>query len=284
MGYRVDYHTHLEKGPYTAAWLDRFVAAARQKQLQELGTSEHLCDFYEGQAASGRWWQGEKEELDRQHAESWWRSRPRYHLDEYVSFIRSQRPQGLALRLGLEADYFPGSRETLAHLLAAYPWDYVLGSVHWLDGWGFDHMDRLERWEGRDVDAAYRRYFQLLAEAAGTGLFDSMSHPDLVKVAGQRPSFDLNPLYEETARALATAGVAVEISTGGLRKPMAELYPAEPFLRLCHSYGVPISLASDAHTPDDVGRDLDRAIELARRCGYTHACRFVRRQRELVAL
>ncbi len=284
MGYRADYHTHLEKGPYTAEWLGRFVATAHRGRLQELGTSEHLCDFYEGQAASGRWWQGEAEILDRQHAESWWRKRPRCHLDEYVSFVRGQCPDGLTLRLGIEADYFPGSTESLAHLLAAYPWDYVLGSVHWLGGWGFDHLNRLERWQVRDIDQVYRRYFRLLVEAAETGLFDSMAHPDVVKVAGFRPTFDPGQLYEETARALAAAGVAVEVSTAGLRRPVAELYPAEPFLRACCTHGVPITLASDAHVPEDVGRDLDRAIEMARRCGYTHACRFVRRQRELVEL
>jgi histidinol-phosphatase (PHP family) len=281
---RVDYHVHLEHGPYAAAWLEEFLQIARQRGLQELGVSEHLCDFYEGQAASGRWWEVEPNAADREHARAWWRGRPRHHLDDYVAFVRGARPEGIALRLGLEADYFPGQEDPLGHLLGAYPWDYILGSVHWLGAWGFDHLSRLESWAGRDVDAVYRRYFALLSQAVRSGLFDVLAHPDLVKIAGYRPSFDLTPLYGETARALARAGVAVEVSTAGLRKPVHEIYPAEPFLRLCREHDVPITLASDAHQPAHVGWEAEAAVALARRCGYTHACRFVRRQREEMPL
>ncbi len=282
--FRADYHVHIEKGPYTSTWLEQFAQVARERGLQEIGCSEHLCDFCEGQAASGCWWEVEADAADREHARTWWRGRRRGHLDDYVSFVRGARPEGLALRLGLEVDYFPGAEGPLGHLLEAYPWDYVLGSVHWLGAWGFDHLNRLESWAGRDVDAVYRRYFALLARAAGSGLFDVIAHPDLVKIAGHRPSFDLTPLYTETARALAAAGVAVEVSTAGLRKPVGEIYPAEPFLRLCREHGVPIALASDAHEPAQVGWEVEAAVELARRCGYTHCCRFVRRTREEMPL
>lgn len=284
MNFRADYHVHLEKGPYTAEWLGQFVAAARRQGLHEMGLSEHLHDLYEGPAASGRWWEEETDPEDREFARAWWQARPRYHLDEYVALVRSARPEGLALRLGIEVDYFPSAAGPLRHLLAAYPWDYVLGSVHWLGGWGFDHLDRLESWQGRDVDAVYRRYGALLMEAAGSGLFDIMAHPDVIKLAGYRPSYDLTPWYDEVARAFAAAGVAVEVSTAGLRRPCAEIYPAEPFLRRCREHGVPITLASDAHRPEDVGRDLEAAVTMARRCGYTHACRFIRREREEMPL
>jgi histidinol-phosphatase (PHP family) len=201
-----------------------------------------------------------------------------------VSFVRAARLDGVTLRLGLEVDYFPRAEEGLRRLLAAYPLDFVLGSVHWLDGWGFDHLSRVERWQGRDVDEVYRRYFAELGRAARSGLFDVIAHPDLVKVAGHRPAFDPTPLYEEAARALAAAGVAAEVSTAGLRKPVHEIYPAEPFLRLLRQHDVPITLASDAHRPEDVGRDFAASVALARRCGYTRICRFVQRRREEVEL
>jgi histidinol-phosphatase (PHP family) len=280
MPFLADYHVHLEKGPYTAAWLSRFVTVARRRGLCELGLTEHLCDFYEGQEASGTWWAGAPAGEDRDYSRRWWQGRPRRSLEEYFALIKASCPAGITLRLGVEVDYFPASEASLRRLLAAYPFDLVLGSVHWLDGWGFDHLDRLERWQDRDVDAVYRRYFAELGRAARSGLFDVLAHVDLIKIAGYRPAFDLTPLYAEAARTIAAAGVAVEVSTAGLRKPVQEIYPAEPFLRLLHEHGVPITLASDAHTPEDVGRDFDAAVALARRCGYEHVCRFVQRRRE----
>ncbi|MGB9723006.1 MAG: PHP domain-containing protein [Chloroflexia bacterium] len=285
MAFRADYHVHLENGPYTPEWLGAFLQVARRRGLQELGFSEHLHDFYEGQEASGRWWEEDPDPLERGYAERWWRARPRHRLDEYAAFIQSAREHSaLPLRLGLEVDYFPGREEALRRLLAAYPLDFTLGSVHWLGAWGFDHLNRLDRWRGRDVDAAFQGYFDLLGRAARSGLFDIMAHPDLIKLAGYRPSYDLKPLYEGAARAFAEGGVAVEVSTAGLYRPVGEIYPAEPFLRLCREYEVPIVISSDAHRPEEVGRDREAAVALARRCGYTRVCRFIGRKREEVRL
>jgi histidinol-phosphatase (PHP family) len=279
MPFLSDYHIHIEKGPYTPEWLAHFVAVARQRGLREMGLTEHLCDFHEGQEASGAWWEGEPDEVDREHARRWWQGRPRASLGEYVAFVQASHPQGVAVRLGVEVDYFPQAEDALRRLLAAYPFDFVLGSVHWLGGWGFDHLSRLERWQGRDVDRVYRRYFAELGRAARSGLFDVLAHVDLVKIAGHRPSFDLTPLYREAAQTIATAGVAVEVSTAGLRKPVHEIYPAEPFLRMLREHDIPITLASDAHRPEDVGGDFEAAVALARRCGYEAICTFSRRVR-----
>lgn len=283
-GFLADYHVHMEKGPLTTARRDAFIDAARRQGLAEMGFSEHICDFYEGQAACGRWWEVEGDPEDRRHAETWWRGRPRASMEEYVALIRSVQHTDIAVRMGLEVDFLPGQEEPQRRFLASFPLDYVLGSVHWLGAWGFDHLERLERWQGRDVDAAFRQYFDLLCRAARSGLFDIMAHVDVIKLAGYMPSYDLAPLYEEAARAFAESGVAVEVSTAGLRRPCREIYPAEPFLRLCRAYDVPIVISSDAHRPEDVGRDFPAAVELARRCGYSHTCRFVRRQREEVPL
>lgn len=284
MAWRGDYHVHLERGPYSQAWVETFAATARQRGLQEVGFSEHLHDFFEGQAVYGPWWETELDPIDRAYTQQWWRGRPRATLAEFTSLVRAACPSDVVLRLGIEADYIPGCAGPLGHLLAAYPWDFVLGSIHWVGGWGFDHLDRLERWEGRDVDAVYRQYFSLVEQAARSGLFDVMAHVDVIKLAGQRPFFDLLPLYERLAQTFAKAGVAVEVSTAGLRRPVQEMYPAEAFLRCCRDYDVPITLASDAHEPELVGAEIEQAVALARRCGYTHTSRFVQRRREDVQL
>ena len=279
----VDYHMHLERGPFTREWLDRFLATARERGVAEIGVSEHIYRFREAQAAYGAWW-GEAAGEDGgdpapgtpAFARRWWTARGGQSLGEYAGLIRDAAAAGLPVRLGVEVDYFPGAEGAIRHVLARAPFDYAIGSVHWLGAWGFDLLGVQGLWDGRDVDAAYREYFAVLGRAARSGLFRVMAHPDLIKVLGHRPSpaLDLDALYAEAADAFAAGGAAVEVSTAGLRKPVGELYPAPALLRACARRGVPLSLASDAHRPEDVGLDFDRAVALARDCGYREVLAF----------
>lgn len=278
---RTDYHVHLERGPWTLEWLGRFVDTARARGLGEIGFSEHPHRFRECRAmypprGAVRGW------VDEQCTES---------VEDYLRLIEEARRAGLPVRLGLEGDFLPGYEAELERVVRGYPWDYVIGSVHWLppEGpggawWGFDDLSRIAAWERQDVLRAYRRYFRLIAEAARTGLFDFIGHPDVIKVAGYRPRADLSELYELAAGAFAEAGVCAEINTAGWRKPAGEVYPARPFLEACYRAGVPTLVNSDAHTPDDVGRDFDRAVALAREVGYTQAATFAARRRAMVPL
>jgi histidinol-phosphatase (PHP family) len=178
----------------------------------------------------------------------------------------------LPVKLGLEVDYVPGREDETRALLAPYPWDFLLGSVHFIDGLGVDGEPRLRDELG--VEDAWRRYFDTLAGAARSGLFDSLSHPDLVKVSGDRVAdFDYGPI----ADAIAQTGIAVEVSTAGLRKPVGELYPHPDFLAACRERSVPVTTGSDAHSPDIVGRDFDRARELLLAAGYETVTVFERR-------
>jgi len=206
------------------------------------------------------------------------------NLDTYVGWVREAQgefPQ-LSIKLGLEVDYVPGCAAWVRHLASLYPWDFFLGSVHHLGEFPVDRS--ADDWKGQDVNARWREYFALWTEAATSGLFDSLAHPDLPKKFGVRPTEDFTPVYRNALRMAADAGVAIELSTAGLRKPCHELYPSEPFLRLARQYNIPITLGSDAHIPEETGADLGKAIEQARRCGYNQVCRFTQRQRELVTL
>jgi histidinol-phosphatase (PHP family) len=150
--------------------------------------------------------------------------------------------------------------------------------VNFLDGFGVDQMPGLV--EKLGPHEAWRRYFVWLRNAARSGLFDSLSHPDLVKHHGPRPDPEATAwLHEETADAIEAAGVCVEVSAAGLHKPVGELYPDPALLEACHARGVPITLASDAHVPQELGRDLDRAVAHARDAGYETVSVFDRRQR-----
>ncbi|MBI5395673.1 MAG: histidinol-phosphatase HisJ family protein [Verrucomicrobia bacterium] len=211
---------------------------------------------------------------------------PMAELPRYVGWIEEARrefPQ-VKILLGMELDYLPGIEGELRDLQARYEWDFFLGSVHHIDGWNFDGPNGAREWAARDVDAAWERYFRLLADAARTGLYDSMAHPDLPKKFGFRPKRDPRPLYEPFLRACAGTGAAIEISTAGLHRPCKEMYPSLEMLKIACPLGVPITFGSDAHLPEHVGRDLDKAVALAREAGYSQFCRFAKRRRSFEPL
>ena len=202
----------------------------------------------------------------------------------YRAALRVAAEAGLPVLAGIELDYLPGREAELRGWAEGHEWDLVLGSVHWLGGLGVDHPD-YPIWDAVAVDDVWERYFAAVGAAAGTGIYDVMAHPDLAKVFGHRAPEDLRErLYAEAAEAFAAAGVAVEVSTAGLRKPVGELYPAPSFLAACRRAGVPATLASDAHRPEDVGRDFDRAVAALREAGYTTLSRFRGRERTEVPL
>jgi len=199
-------------------------------------------------------------------------------LDTYVGWVGEAQKKfpALTIKLGLEVDFIPGREDWIRELAGMYPWDYFLGSVHFISDWPVDRS--ADDWKGQDVDERWRQYFDLWSQAARSRLFDSLAHPDLPKKFGFRPkAFDFRS-------ALKDVQCAIEVSTAGLRKPCREIYPSEEFLRLARELDIPITLGSDAHIPQDTGADFNKAVSLARRCGYDKICRFTQRHRELVPL
>ena len=172
----------------------------------------------------------------------------------------------------------------MANLLEARDFDYVVGSVHFVREGAVD-MDDYSVWDsGRSAEQIWQRYFQTIGEAARSGLFDVLAHPDLVKVwGGERPlpEGDLRRYYELAIDGIADSGIAVEVSTAGLRKRVQEIYPAPAFLEMCLEAGAPVALSSDAHRPEDIGADYDRALELLEQLGVGELCVFEHRERRL---
>jgi histidinol-phosphatase (PHP family) len=207
-------------------------------------------------------------------------------LDEYVDSVRkAQRdvPQ-VAIRLALEVDYMPGQEPWIVELRSRHPWDYFIGSVHYLGEWVIDHQVQREEWEQRDVWEVWCAYFDRLTMAAESGLFEIIGHPDLPKKFGHRPARDCAPLYERFLKAASGSDCALDVNTAGLRKECREIYPSRRFLELAIREGVPITFGSDAHAPEEVGMDFGEAIRLARSVGYSACIRFAARQREAIPL
>jgi len=267
-----DYHVHLRPDGqdasveryYTAANVARYRQAASERGIAELGVSEHVYRF-------------------RQALEVWrhpfWEQFAHDDLDAYCAFVREQTD----LRLGLEADFVPGAEQRLAELLAERDFDYVIGSVHFIREGAVD-MDDYSVWgSGRSPEEIWSRYFEVVGAAAASGLFDVIAHPDLVKYwsPARRPQGELRRFYEPAVAGIAASGVAVELSTAGLRKPAGEMYPAPVFLQMCLHAGAPVALSSDAHRPEDVGGDYDAALALLAELGVQELCVFERRQRSL---
>jgi histidinol-phosphatase (PHP family) len=203
---------------------------------------------------------------------------PACDLEDYlveVDFARNRYPQ-IELVTGLEADYLAGREaQTAAALKLARDHSdgarFVLGSVHFIGNWAFDDPFHVEAWETHDVDSAWRDYFGLWSSAVSSGMFDVMAHPDLVKKFGHFPSFDPRELYVEAARVAASAGVLIEVSTAGLRKPVGELYPGPELLAAFQAAGVAATVGSDAHQPSEVGFCIDAAYDALQVAGYRTA-------------
>jgi histidinol-phosphatase (PHP family) len=268
-----DYHLHLRPDDveataaehFTEANVERYRTVASERGIAELGVSEHVYRF---EQALEVW------------RHPYWLANARDDLDAYCSFVREHTD----LRLGIEADFVIGGEDRMANLLAARDFDYVIGSVHFLRDKAID-MDDYSVWDrGHSAEDVWRRYFQTLGEAARSGLFDILAHPDLVKVWGRErplPEGDLRRYYELALDGIAEGNIAVEVSTAGLRKRAGELYPAPAFLEMCLEAGAPVALSSDAHRPQDVGADYERALELLSELGVQELCVFERRERRL---
>jgi histidinol-phosphatase (PHP family) len=267
-----DYHVHLRQDDpgrsaaeaFTAANAERYQEVAAERGVELLGVSEHVYRFRQ---ALDVW----------QHP--FWREHARDDLDEYAHFVREET----SLSLGIEADFVPGTEDRMATVLESHDFDYVLGSVHFLANGALDMEGDWDIWRSADVDKVWMRYFETLGEAARSGLFDILAHPDLVKVWGadRVPRRDLRFYYDAAMDGIADSDVAIEVSTAGWRKPVGEIYPARAFLEMCLEAGRPVALSSDAHVPNDLAYRYDDALEYLDSVGVEELAVFERRQRRL---
>lgn len=176
--------------------------------------------------------------------------------------------------IGMEADFHPGTEYFVRRLRQQYEYDYLIGSVHYIGAWPFDNPRYMVEFEERDISEIYREYFKLVAQAARSGLFDSIGHLDLPKVMGFRPSGGYVELAEEALQVIAGEGLALDVNTAGWRKKAAELYPAVELLVRAYELEIPVVLGSDAHRPEDVGHRFTDAVGLLKSVGYTQAVVF----------
>jgi histidinol-phosphatase (PHP family) len=256
---RTDYHLHTPLcGHATGAPRD-YVLAAQRAGLAEIGFSDH-------------------NPMPTQFDD--WRMAP-HQLPEYLALIDEARREfpKYPIRLGLECDFIVGQEAQVNALARSADWDYLIGSVHYITpDWDVDNPKHLKRWGEHPVEEIWQAYFDAYTKMAQSCLFDFLAHPDLVKKFGHRPEGDLSRFYLPTLDAVKEAGVVLEVSTAGLRKDVKEIYPSADFLRAAHSRHIPIVINSDAHAPDEVAHEFDRAYALVRDIGYRQVMRFRNRK------
>ena len=261
-----DYHMHTPLCRHATGEPTEYAAHALKAGLREIGFSDHSPM--------------------RQDDFDDWRMRLD-QLDEYVDKVEKARRDhpALAIKLALEVDYLPGQEEWIQELSSRHPWDYLIGSVHYVsESWAVDNPHKLSEWRNRDPWEVWSVYFDRLGMAAGSRLFEIIGHADLPKKFGFYPKQDLTPLFAKFLETAKRADVAVELNTAGLRKDCKEIYPSRNFVEMMFQKGIPITFGSDAHAVQEVGKDLEAAVELATAVGYQEYRTFTLRARQLARL
>ena len=203
---------------------------------------------------------------------------------EKVQQAQSDHPD-LTIKYGLEVDYIPGHEDWIRELAKRYPWDYFIGSVHYItDQFDIDNPEKISLWKAQDADEVWTAYLNRLIQAADSGLFQIIGHADLCKKFCFYPEQDMTPLFKALLETARDRQVAIEINTAGLRKDCREMYPHPSILKMACELGVRLTFGSDAHAPEEVGADFAAAVELATSVGYEKSCRFTKRECEFVPL
>jgi len=264
-----DYHMHTPRCNHAIGSAQEYADAAMHMGLQEIGMSDHspMPDDYD------KAWR-----MD--HAEM-----PDYLAE--VERVRDTCAGRLNVRIGLEADFHPGTESYVKAMIASYEWDYVIGSVHYIGDWGFDNPDTINIWEQWDIEDAYCAYFDLVTRSAETCMFDIIGHPDLIKKFGHRPPEHSARIFnaeERMLQAVLASGAALEISSAGLRKPVGEIYPHKHIVKRAAALGIPFAFGSDAHSPTEVGHGMNACLSLLTAFGVREIASFKARKRSMQAI
>jgi histidinol-phosphatase (PHP family) len=285
----LDYHVHLwphperaDEAELTVERLTRYCERATAAGVSEIALTEHFHRFRRGREIVEGFWRTEDNEPLREHMVAYFDHHATADIDRYVEVVVAAKATGLPIVAGLEVDYYPGLMDKVAAMLDGYPFDVLLGSVHWLGTWMFDIVGspvQAEEWARRGTDSGWRAYGEAIEELAGTRTCDVLAHPDLIKVTGALPDAGVRRDVEERiAAAAASSGMAAELSSAGYRKPVRAAYPGLSLLCRFHDLGVPLTTASDTHGVARVASGAPELHELALSAGYSTLCAFRRRQ------
>lgn len=259
----VDYHIHTYLCGHAKGDPLDYAKEAEKKGISEIGFSDHIM------------------------VDKW---RPEYamridQIEDYVKLVEKvEKESSIPIKLGAEIDYFLGKEEDIRKIIEEFPFDYVIGSVHFLDDWVIDDPRYIDGYHKKDINEVYRQYFLLVSKMASSKLFDVVGHLDLVKKFGFKPTVDITPEITFVIEKIKKNNLCVEINTSGLEKPAREVYPGQMILKMCWKERIPVTLGSDSHKPWEVGRHFDVALRMMKKIGYNEIATFTKRNPKIVDL
>jgi len=257
---RIDLHNHTIRCNHATGTIDEYIQRAIELGIDIYGFSEHAPMNFD----------------------------PHYRLsfedmsiyeDEVLRAKRAYQDK-IQIVLGYEVDYLKGYIDD--RVIYNKRVDYLIGSVHFLDKWGFDNPEFIGEYKNRDIDDIWQEYFDAIEAMAKRGYFDIVGHLDLIKVFKYLPKKDIRLIAQNALRAIKEANMVIELNSAGLRKPIKELYPSQNLLEMAYELNIPITFSSDAHAVEQIGFGYSQAIEIAKRVGYTKAVTFEQRDSKLV--
>jgi histidinol-phosphatase (PHP family) len=266
----IDYHSHHVRCGHASGSLEQYVQQGIEIGLDQLGLSDHMpllhvdpAVYFSGMAMS-------MDEL------------PRY-VEECLH-LKEKYKADIDIRIGLEGDYIEGYEDKIEQIVHAYPWDYVIGSVHFLGEWDISDSRQLHGWEGKRIIDVYEQYYDAVQKAAKTGFYSYMGHLDVIKRFGYKPEEDVTALERATIDVIRSQDLAIELNASGLRMPCEEMFPSRRVLEYCLEQGVPLTIGSDAHQPVRLSQYLDQAVATLKDIGFVELATFKNRKREMISI
>lgn len=273
----------VQNGPFSEEWLDLYLEQAKRVGLKEVGIVDHLYRFKEYKSYYEKYIHLENDELGNIQ-QKWLDKVCVESIHPFIDLIQQSKEkwkkEGVELRLGIEADYFLNSDQELAEILGEQPYDYIIGSVHFINGWGFDNPETQDLFLTYDLHMLYREFFDIVEKAISSRLFNFVAHLDNLKVFGYRPNEEeLMPLYQNIAKKLKEMDIATEINAGlYYRYPIKEMCPSPAFLKVLAEHNVALTISSDAHFPDDLGNYAKEQLDMLRELGIEEVTTFNKRK------
>lgn len=278
---KIDYHMHFEYGSYDLEWVQGFFESAKKNGVGEIGISEHSHGFIEFKDLYYEELILDDSVVGSYQAKWLEKNKFKYTLKDYFKFMQMLKEKGYPVKIGIEICNFK-NQEKVKAIIKDYEFDYIIGSVHFLNGWGYDFADIKQVWNDFSLQDIYKWYAEEITNLAQSGLYDVLGHPFNIRLFKNIPEFDVKPILEQVATVLKEANMVIDINTGTLyRYPIEEISPYPDFLQVAKKYDLPIITSSDAHKPEDCGRYIDEAIDYAKTFGYDSSIIFTNRQRSI---
>ncbi len=251
----IDLHNHTPLCKHASGNPEEYVKKAIEKGINIYGFADHApMEFDKNYRMSF-------EEMDK--------------YEKSISKLSQKYKNDIKILTGYEVDFTPMIDKRVLQRNV----DYLIGSVHFLDNWGFDNPEFIKEWKNRDVEDIYKEYFSLIEKMANSKLFNIIGHLDLIKVFGYKPKTPVKDIAKNAIKAVKKADMAVELNTAGLRKPVKELYPSDEILEMVSDEGIDITFSSDAHAPNQVGFMLKDTVKKAKEMGFSEAVYFEKKQK-----